>query len=81
MSSAQAAGTKVVDVGGSYLHSKLSAAVTCNIECDQTPPASLIGWECVDGASSLKAQNVSKVTHGKLILFKYQVFINIILYS
>ena len=76
--SEQAAGTKVVDVDGSYLHRKLSAAATCNVECDQPPPVPLIGWEYVDGTSSLNAQNVPKVTHGKLYNFLVTlIFINI----
>ena len=64
--SAKEAGAKVVDVDGSYLHRKQSAA-TSDFYPDQIPPAPLIGWEC---AASVNAQNIPKVTHGMTAFIK-----------
>ena len=64
MSGVQEAGAKVVDVDRSYLHRKQSASMSV-FDPDQTPPVPLIGWECVDSAASVNAQNIPKVTHGK----------------
>ena len=67
--SAKEAGAKVVDVDGSYLHRKQSAAMS-DFYPDQIPPAPLIGWEYVDSAASVNAQNIPKVTHSKTAFIK-----------
>ena len=73
--SAKEAGAKVVDVDGSYLHRK-QASSSCTDDPERTPPAPLIGWECV---SATNTQNVPKVTHGKGIVF-HAMFNALILY-
>ena len=69
MSGVQEAGAKVVDVDGSYLHRKQSAS-TSDFDPDPTPPAPLIGWECMDSAASVQAQNIPTVTHDKKAFIK-----------
>lgn len=64
--SAKEAGAKVVDVDGSYVHRKQSTS-TSGFDPDQIPAVPLIGWESVDSATSINAQNLPKVTHGKLV--------------
>ena len=61
------AGTKVVDVDGSYLHRKRQSAVTSShCDVDTIPEVPLIGWESIDSTNSIHIDKIPKVTHGKL---------------
>lgn len=79
--SAKEAGTKVVDVDGSYLHRKKSAT-TSDFDSDHTPAAPLIGWECVDSSAPVNAKNIPIVTHGKTALLNprlgFECYVNIL---
>ena len=58
------AGTKIVDVDGSYLHRKQQSSGVPHSDYVTLPDIPLIGWESIDGMRNL--DGVPKVTHGEV---------------
>ena len=67
------AGTKVVDVDGSYTYRKrLSAGADVDSDATTLPDIPLIGWDSISGIHSKNADQIPIVTHGKISSCSYR---------